>query len=119
MLDEFINSKYSPNFAEIQSNCCPCCSLPMETKGWNNANKGNHINSCRGKKFEGGDLVRLIRGDSGMILLHTCGKPGSWDTWVHEEYLTNTWEPDNYREVALGWFIHPKCIQIIYRHSLA
>ena len=71
----------------------------METKGWNNANKGNHINSCRGKKFEGGDLVRLIKGDSGMILLHTCGKPASWDTWVHEEYLANSWEPETYREV--------------------
>ncbi|XP_063674934.1 SWI/SNF complex subunit SMARCC1-like isoform X4 [Bolinopsis microptera] len=96
---------------EISSNCCPCCSLPMETKGWNNANKGNHINSCRGKKFDSGDLVRLITGDSGMILIHTCGKPPSWDTWVHEEYLVSDWQHENYREegeplhVHAGWVL--------------
>ena len=72
----------------------------METKGWNNANKGNHINSCRGKKFDSGDLVRLVTGDSGMILIHTCGKPQSWDTWVHEEYLVSDWQHENYREVC-------------------
>ena len=71
----------------------------METKGWNNANKGNHINSCRSKKFDGGDLVRLICSDSGMIQIHTCGKPASWDTWVHEEYLISEWQQENYREV--------------------
>ncbi|KAL5257926.1 hypothetical protein ACHWQZ_G012765 [Mnemiopsis leidyi] len=96
---------------EISSNCCPCCSLPMETKGWNNANKGNHINSCRGKKFDAGDLVRLITVDSGMILIHTCGKPSSWDTWVHEEYLVSDWQQENYREegeplhVHAGWVL--------------
>ena len=34
-----------------------------------------------------------------MILLHTCGKPASWDTWVHEEYLSSDWQEETYREV--------------------
>ena len=77
---------------------CPCCALVMDSKGWNNNNKTNHINQCRTKKFDGGDLLRLVMSDNGMILLHTVGKPASWDTWVHEEYLTN-FEPEEYREV--------------------
>ena len=44
--------------------------------------------------------MRLITADSGMILIHTCGKPASWDTWVHEEYLISDWQQENYREVS-------------------
>jgi len=93
---------------EISANMCPCCALPMESKGWNNNNKTNHINQCRSKKFDSGDLLRLVASDNGMILLHTVGKPSSWDTWVHEEYLTN-FEPEDYREegeplhVSVSW----------------
>ena len=49
--------------------------------------------------------------DSGMVLLHTVGKPASWDTWVHEEYLVSNWENEAYREegepldVHMGWVI--------------